>query len=279
MIYLKKVFIFFIALVKKCIKNEIIISSNELTYKLLLAFFPFIIFLMTILGFLNIDSDLILEHVKDTMPQEVVNIIVIFIYEVIDRRNTTLLTISLFITLFSASSGFYVFIRCINRIYDSKETRNFFVVRGISVCLVFLFAIGIIFSAGVTIFSSSLVNYLSIIFSVEIFNSYMISFSVILSSILILFFTISLIYKIACSKKIPYRRFLPGSAATIVFWVVSSKIFIIYVNNFAKYSSVYGSIAGIFILIFWLNLTSVILLVGAEINVLLNKEYNKCIKK
>jgi membrane protein len=268
---LKKVFIFCITLVKQCLKHDILIISNELTYKLLISFFPFLIFLMTILGFLQLDASLLLAQAQNTLPEDVVNIILVFTDEVVNTKNTTLLTASLLISIFSASSGFNAIIKGINKSYGTIETRNFFKVRATSILLVFLFAFTIIISIVSIMFGSKIIKFIKgldyITVSFEVISNVLL----VLSTFTILFATVMSIYKVSSCKKIKYRDIIPGAVITVILWIISSKAFSLYINNFAKYSAIYGSIAGIFVLIFWLNLSSVILLLGAEVNALLEE--------
>jgi membrane protein len=77
---------------------------------------------------------------------------------------------------------------------------------------------------------------------------------------------IILIYLLAVEKKIGIRRLIPGALFTMGLWLVVSKCFNIYVNNFSRYSAVYGSIGAIFVFALWINFLSYALLIGGQIN-------------
>ena len=76
-------------------------------------------------------------------------------------------------------------------------------------------------------------------------------------------------------KKLNGRRVLPGAIFTSIGWIIASLGFSYYVNNISNYSRFYGSLGAVFILMIWLYLTSIILILGAEINSALDTNKNK----
>lgn len=259
-------FSFFIRLFKSVRDNELISVANEMTYKLLLAIFPFMIFLIALLGFLNIEYDLILESIIMDMPEEISSVINTFFNEVIYKRNLSILSSGLVIAIFSSSSGFYAVMRGLNKAYGRKECRNMIITRLISVVLVLMFAVMIVFSLLLFIFGDAiykaLINNDLLVYIppfVYSFTGYMIMISVLVVSLMI-------IYKLSVCVKISFFDVFPGAVFSVVFWIISSKLFNIYVNNFSRYSKVYGSIGSVFILIFWINIISFVLLIGGQIN-------------
>jgi membrane protein len=87
----------------------------------------------------------------------------------------------------------------------------------------------------------------------------------------VLLITTMMIYKLSNCKRPRLLSVMPGAMVTVALWIISSKAFNLYINNFARYSKLYGSIAGVFILIMWLNIISTALLLGSEINSMLDK--------
>jgi membrane protein len=67
-------------------------------------------------------------------------------------------------------------------------------------------------------------------------------------------------------RKINLKHAIPGAVFTTLGWIVTSSIFSYYVNNFGNYSKTYGSLGGIVILLIWLYLSSIIIILGGEIN-------------
>lgn len=266
---MKTVIRFFIDLIKEIQKDEVSLLAEQLTYKLLLALFPFIIFLMALIGFFNLELDLSVLTTLAMVPDDIVNIFDVFIVEVVNRRNVSLLSTSLLLSVFSASSGFSAVIRGVNKAYGFNETRNFIVVRFLSVVLLFLFACTLIASLVLFIFRDHIFNFLTSFFTLGPFVKRLFGLAGTVGVLAVFLIAVMTIYKLASCKKITLFSTLPGALTTVLIWLLASKLFNLYVNNFSRFSMIYGSIASVFILMFWLNLISFVLLMGSEINALL----------
>ena len=263
---MKKIKMFVTELVIKVIENDLISMANALTFKLLLGSFPFIIFLITLIAFLNLRTDTFINSLAQDMPVEIMNIINLVIDEVVNTKRISLLSSSLLISLYSASSGFYYVIKGFNQAYGIDDDRGIIRTRAISFALVLIFC-GIIIGSLYLVIFSDIVNMLivkntfleAIPTEINSLRGYTINAMVLLGMIIIM-------YKLALAKKTCIKELLPGALFTILSWLVLSKGFNIYVNNFSKYSMVYGSIGGVFVFAIWLNLLAYVLLIGGQIN-------------
>lgn len=254
----------------KCKKDNINAVANQLTYKILLSLFPFLIFLMTLIAFFNLDANILLNELNGRIPNQVVGIVNLFVSEVVRKKNFSLLSSSLFISIFSASSGFASMLRCINKIYRQKETRNFITVKLISIACVIIFALALVLCIVLIVFGNKILLLLSdyswLLLS---FNAIILRYCI---AIILLTLFSSAIYKISVSHKIKFLSLLPGSFFCSVAWIILSLAFNFYISNFSRYSTIYGSIGSIFILMIWINLIITVLLVGTEINYWYNKK-------
>ncbi len=77
---------------------------------------------------------------------------------------------------------------------------------------------------------------------------------------------VMLLYSLGPNRKVPFRTLLPGASVAVVFWFMGSFGLSEYAEHFSNYSATYGSLGAIILLMLWLYLTSVVLLVGAELN-------------
>lgn len=83
----------------------------------------------------------------------------------------------------------------------------------------------------------------------------------------IIMFALALIYKVAPYRDNPKFKWVSwGSGIATALWLIGSLLFSWYVNNFGNYNETYGSVAAVIILMLWFNLTTFIILLGAEIN-------------
>jgi len=262
--------LFIVRIGKEAVKDDLFAMAGQLTYKMLMAFFPFLIFLISLLGFVNLDRHYWVSELFSVMPGGTVSILNDFYNEVINTRSVGVLSTSLLVSLYNASSGFFVVIRCVNLTYGYKSSRNFFVNQLISIVLVFMFALSLTSMLILMVFNDSIYSFITQYIPATPLLKQLSSLVGSLVSAGILLITTMMIYKLSNSKKPRLSHVMPGAIVSVTLWIVSSKVFNIYVNNFSRLSYIYGSIAGVFILIMWLNLVSTSLLLGSEINSLLD---------
>jgi membrane protein len=265
---------FIVRLIKDAERDELFSMAGQLTYKMLMAFFPFIVFLMSLLAFLNLDSSYWEEMISGVMPGEAGAMMTSFFDEVINERSKGVLSVSLLLSVYNASSGFFVVMRCVNLTYGYKNCRNFFVNQAISVVLMLMFTLSLISMLVLLIFNDHIFQFFDSIGFVQPYAKPALKITGYLIAAGVLILTLMMVYKLANCRKTKLRYVLPGALFSVTVWFIASKLFNVYVNNFAKYSKTYGSIAGVFILIMWLNIVSTTLLLGSEINSLLDPSAN-----
>jgi membrane protein len=238
-----------------------------LTLRVLMAFFPFILFLMSLLGFLDLDSTELLNRLYGVLPTDIFNLITRFINEVFKTQNTGLLSTSLFFTVFNTANGFHSVMRSLNKAYGLKDDRHILKKVGVSLLLMLTFSMSLIAMLILLIFSGNILVFLDphISPNAEIFYRLVNA----LVSLVLLTLAVMLIYKLACVERLKLIDVFPGAIVTVTLWVITSKAFSYFITNYGNYSVLYGSVAGVFILILWLNLISTVLLIGNEINSML----------
>lgn len=272
---MRKIFKFLIILIKKCKENDIMLIANALTYKILISMFPLIIFIMTLMGFLNIGIDKYILDISKSLPGPIKDILLIFLKEVIQTKRISLLSISFLVSIYSASTGFNSIINGINKAYQQIEEMPFIRRRISSIILVFIFSLLISLSLVLFVFIDY-IKYIIIKYtSLEFIPYFLDSLFLYIFIVCVLTIMVLVIYKISISKKVTIPEILPGALITVISWLILSKGFNIYINNFSRYSKIYGSIGGVFVLVIWINMISLILLIGGQINSIFKKnKYN-----
>jgi len=248
---LKKFYNFIKKLITEIKNDDLLSAANDMTYKLFFSVFPFIIFLMSVVGFFKLDADKLITQISSILPYSLNNTAQNFIHDITKIKNLNILSFSLIISIYGASSGFNTAMRSINKTYGQKDMRKFYIKIFISMILVLIFTIIIIISFVLFIFKNNILNYLL--------------------SLIIIFFSVIFINKLALykNKKTGLKSHVPGTIFTVFLWLLISRLFNIYIDNFSNYSTVYGSIASVIILMLWLNIMCIVLLIGSEINALL----------
>ncbi len=262
-------FKFIIYFIVKIRDDDIFALAAQLAYYLILSFFPFLIFLLTLIGFSNLDSMEVLGALRAMLPTSAFELIYSVIIEVIEKQNTGLLGASLLLVIWSASSAFRAVIKGINKAYGLNENRSFIKRVFIAIICTFALAFVILLTLVMLVFGGLigdlLASYLpfpTVVYRVWNFLRY-----VLVVFMMILIF--ASIYRYTPSKMLRWREVIPGAIACTIGWLVVSLGFSFYINNFSNYSKIYGGLGAVIILITWLYLTSIILIIGGEINSLI----------
>ncbi len=261
-----KIIKFFKNLICRFIDDDVMALGTQLAYNLLLSFFPFLIFLFSVLGFSSLNSGDVIAGFGSLIPQEAFHLVEKTFSEIFDTQNKEILSFSFVFTIFAASGGFGSVIKGLNKAYNVKETRNFFYLQFISVIcaffLVFIIAAAMVMLVFGHIIGGFFFQRLGILESFDFLWNYL-RFAVVL---LCMFCVFACLYYYAPCKKLKWKEVLPGAVFTTLVWVGSSIVFAFYINNFGNYSKVYGSLGAVIILLLWFLISSVVILIGGEIN-------------
>ncbi|MCD8239080.1 MAG: YihY/virulence factor BrkB family protein [Clostridiales bacterium] len=254
---------------KKFMDNELFYMANALTYRMIMAFFPFLIFLLSMFRFVNIDSSAVLISMIERLPEGFSSLVINFIDNA--ALSNTFLSVTLIYGIWSATRGFHAIIEGMNRCSAVKESRNFIILWLSSFVLVFIFTAYIFLSLAMVVFDENIINLLN---TFMIFKSLAYTLQTLPLGILNCLLTVALVlvfYEFSAARKFTFKELLPGAVFTIAAWIALSKGLGLYMQINTNAFSVYGSIAGIFITIFWVNLLASTLLLGAQLNAVILK--------
>ncbi|MCL2350353.1 MAG: YihY/virulence factor BrkB family protein [Defluviitaleaceae bacterium] len=254
-------------LCKQAASNEVLPLATQLTYRLIFSLFPFLIFLISLVGFFNINADYLLSEVYAIFPQEIASAINDVIKDVVGTRSQGILSGSLVLVLFTLVSGFRAIMRGVNKVYGQKDTRHIVLQYAYCALLVLVLALAIILSLLAIIYGDIVHDAMERYFAPpHPFVDALFGIVGIAVTMGILLFGIILIYRFSSCKKHRLLSLLPGAALTMAVWGISTWAFNIYISNFSQHSLVYGSIASIFLTMLWLNIISIAILFGAQLN-------------
>ncbi|MCR4662575.1 MAG: YihY/virulence factor BrkB family protein [Endomicrobiaceae bacterium] len=281
---IKKIFIsvknFFVEMTKIIIKKDIFGSAGEMAYMLTLSIFPLILSFMAIFSIVGNTAFVneALNTLSQFAPGEVIVVIKTVLKEVTLLKGYSLVAIIGFLTtLYLASNSISVIIKCLNKSDKVQETRGFIHTKILAIGMVFVYVIFLFFSVNLIIFGQSILNLITkYIHIIPVEVSQLILFLRWPVTFALIFILAAINYYVLPAKKVKIKTIIPGSLFFTVFWLLGSWLFSIYINNFGSYNKVYGSIAAFAILMIWLYFTSIIILVGGEIN---NYVFEKSAKK
>ena len=257
---------FLYKLIHKLREDDIFASAAQLSYYIILAFFPFLIFVITLIGYLNLDSSEVINSLRALLPESVHTLIVSTVTQIIDVRNGDLLWLSILSVIIAASTGFRGVIKAINKSYCVKENRLYPVVWIISVLSTIALTTAIAISLCLLVFGEAIGSFLAykIRFG-EVFFTIWTNIRYIISIPLIMFF-FAAIYKFAPAYKPRWKDVYIGSIVSTVSWIAVCSVFTKFVNNANKLTMLYGGLSAMFALILWIYLTSFVFILGMEIN-------------
>ncbi|AIY84096.1 YihY/virulence factor BrkB family protein [Clostridium baratii] len=261
----------FLYLFIKVKRDDIFALASQLAYYLILSFFPFLIFLITLIGFSNLNNTEVLEGLQSILPTAVFELTASTISEVINSQNTGILGISGVLAIWAAASAFRAVIKGVNKAYDVDEDRSFIKRSIIGIISVIALALTIMCTLAMLVFGDLIGEFLNRFLPFEHLINFIwniLRYIIIIAMMIVVF---AMIYKVAPAKRIKFRSVLPGAIITTIGWLIASLAFSYYVNNFSNYSRLYGSLWAVFVLMTWLFMTSIVFILGVEINSVLEK--------
>ena len=264
-------FISFIKLLyKKFLSDDIPALAAQLTYYLLLSFFPFLIFLLALLSYTPFSDSEILNDFALLLPQTTYNLLKEIISKTGNTKNDTLLSFSMLATVWAASNGVSAVIRGINKAYNRKETRPFWKVKWISIIFTLALALVFIISLVMLVLGKMLWNFLFDFFGLP--GGFRTAWDIIrhLIPLFTIFFIFIAVYLYIPAHRMAFREAIPGAIFSTAGSIAISLIFSYYVNNFGSFTNTYGSIGSVIAFLIWIYWNSIIIMLGSEINAILN---------
>lgn len=256
-------------------RDQLSVRSSAISFNLLLAIFPAIIFLFTLIAYIPIEgmdnqqkNEYIQNEVlKPILPESGYEFLSTTIGDLVSIKRGGLLSIGFLLAFFFSTNGVRMLLLAFNKDHPIYKRRGFWRQRFASMRLTFYLFMLFIGSILLIIAGDHIVEWIGQKVNLEdstgIFMLQVIQWVI----ILLLFFTaISLIYYYGPSKHDRWRFITPGATFATIFSILASVGFAKFVNNFGRFNEIYGSIATLIVLMVWLNINALVLLVGFEIN-------------
>ncbi|MEP7339221.1 MAG: YihY/virulence factor BrkB family protein [Acidobacteriota bacterium] len=241
-------------------------GAAELAYYFILALFPMLIFLTSLVGFLpNVRENIFFALAKVT-PGEASMLIGQTLNDVVINRSGGLLSFGVLGALWAGSGGVSSLINGLNAVYRVKEGRSFVRVRLISIGLTALISVLVIGGTLLVTFGGKLVTWLAIRFGMTRFGEALTGVTNYTLSLILVTIGIAIIYRGAPNVRQKWRWVMPGAVFSVAAIIILSFLFSIYVRYAPSYSATYGSLGAAIVLLLWLYLVGLVLLFGGDIN-------------
>lgn len=264
----------------KFFKDDMPTYAAALSYRMLFALFPFLIFLVTLLGVLELPAFYawIESQAAYLLPAQAMEQVNNVLRELkTDQRG--LMSVSIAIAIWSASAGIIGTMNALNVAYDVRERRPGW--KRIAVALGYTIGLAalLIAAAAAMVTGPQLLTWLArhigladLFITVWAWLRWPVA-------VLLLMSVVALVYYAAPNLKQNFHLISPGAVVAVGVWITASIGFSFYVQNYGKYNQTYGSMAAVIVLLFYFFLSASVLLFGAEINAVLARKRGERIEE
>jgi membrane protein len=258
-------------------KDEISERAGAMAFSFTVAMFPLLLFLLNMIPYIglffpNVTTQNILLFIGEIIPSSIYREAEATIMDIVSKPRQSLLSLGFFLALFLSTNGVVSMMNAFNAVYRTKENRSFWTTRLIAVSIVMILVLAICGAVVIMITGSSILYAIS---EWEIVSSslYYYMLTIFRFIVLLTVFTIATayIFRFAPAVHDKWHFFSSGSLTAGILITISFYLFSFYLNNFATYNKLYGSIGAMIAVMLWLFITSLIILICFEINVSLDK--------
>ncbi len=255
-------------------QNNIFSFAAALSYYFVLAFFPALITVATIVGHLPIPNlfNTIVTAMAHLVPAESMGLARKVVGDVVSSNQGALLSFGLLGTLWTCSSGFATVIEALNVAYRAPETRPMWKTRLLAFELTFLIGFLVAVAFAFIIVGSLLGRLAATYFGFQwTIPGIWVILRHILAAIFIVF-AIEGLYFLGPNVKQDFSSSLPGAIFAVIGWILLSDGLSLYFAKFAHLNRTYGVLGGGIALLVWLYWSSLVVLIGAQLNFELRQE-------
>ena len=253
-------------LIQRFLRHNVGMQGAALAFYLLFMIFPLLIFVSSLLGLLQLDVDAILAAVGDILPREVVSFIDVYLTYVGQNPSVRLLLFGLFFSLYFPMRATNALMRSVRIAYHLGPPRG-----ALTQLVKTLLYTAVLIAAIALTLTLMTVGDRLLLYAVEHFG--LPRFWAALWARLRFpvagaagYFALFFLYALSQDGRQPWRNIWPGTITALVAWLALNWLYATYVENFAGYSLLYGSIGTAIALLIWLYMTAVTLIMGAEFN-------------
>jgi membrane protein len=255
-------------------EDHVMAFAGNLTYKALFAIFPFFTFLLSLLGIFNA-TDLVntmVDKLSGVVPESATTFIQDQLLGITQSQAESAFTfgaiISLALALWGVSGAFRSVMEAMNVMYEVEEDRPFWKVYGLSIFMSLAVVVLLLGSLVLVVFGESIG--VAVADLVGLGSVFATAWSIVQWPVVacVVLFAFALIYYFAPAAEQRFRWISPGSILAFVFWLIFSLLFSLYASTFGgdSYNETYGSLAGVIVLMLYVYYSALIMLVGAEMN-------------
>ena len=249
------------------IEGALTTRASGIAYSFFMAIFPFLLFIFTLIPYIPIDGfqEGLLSIITDVLPPKTYDLIGPVIEDIIKNQYSGLLSFGFIVSLFLMANGVNAIFGGFEYSYHIKEVRNVFRAYFIAVLVSLIIVVFLIITVVIITFLELYIKEKGGLQWLED-NLIWLQIGRALIFLIMIFITVSMLYHYGVKEGKESRFFSPGAVLTTILSILTFYLFGIYVNEFAKYNELYGSIGTLLILMLFIWLNAIILLLGFELN-------------
>ena len=257
---------FLYLMAQRYLRHRVGIQSAALAFYLLFSIFPFLIFISALLGLLQLNVAEILQAAGEFLPREVVSLMGIYLTYVGANSNLRLLLFGLLFSVYFPMRAANSLMHSVRTAYHLGPPHN----AVLHWLKTFLYTVLLIAAIALTLilmtFGERFLFYAVEQFRLPVLIANLWVWLRFPAIAVVGYFALFFLYAMAQDHRPHWRDLWPGTLASLAGWVILNWAYAFYVNNIAHYSALYGSIGAVIVLLVWLNLSAIVLIMGAEMN-------------
>lgn len=250
--------------------------ASALAFRVLLALFPFLIFLIALLGFLQLPDffSYLREQATVLLPEQAASEVNTVIDD-LQKREGGLLSFGIVAAIWVASGGIRGLIHALNIAYNVEEGRAPWKRVLLSVAYTLGLAAILVVAVGLMVIGPQIASWIAGLIGLE--QAFVTVWTWVRWPliVLLLMVVVAIIYTVLPNVRQPFRLITPGATLAVLVWIAASFAFSFYVRNFGNYSATYGSLGAVVILLFYFFISSAVLLFGGELNAVLLRRHQE----
>jgi membrane protein len=257
-------------------RDEILDRSNGVAFNFILAIFPAVIFLFTLTPYIStyfpaVSEDNIMEFFQNLMPGSMFKEVSSTIHDIIRNQRGGLLTFGFLFSAYLATNGMMALIRAFNACYRTVEKRSVFRTWFTSLLLTATLAAALFVAVTLLVVGQLVIEYVAanaqrLNLNLDNFSIYFLFVLRFVVIFIVFFLVISCIYYFGPAVHYSWNFFSVGSVLATLAGLGISYGFSYYITNFGTYNKIYGSIGALIALMIWIQLLTIVLLFGYEVN-------------
>jgi len=246
-------------------------NAAALAYYLLFAIFPLLIFASNLLGLLKLDVYAITQTLSNFLPKDIVGLIESYLDYISHTSGHLLLWFSLVFSIWFPMRAVKGLMDDVRLAHHLSKPPNSLKYRLRQLIYTVVFLVVIILTLALSTLGEHVLGYIGRLLpeNTPRISGFIPDFWQYLRFIpmaLLMFAALGALYALSMDKRPPIKQILPGIIAALISWMVVSIGFSFYVENFAHYSLIYGTMGAMIVLLMWLYMTALVLILGAEFN-------------